>query len=142
MVTKNTSTARDVDAYLSRLPKESRAALEKLRQTVKATVPEAIEVISYQIPTFKYHGRMLVSYAGFSAHCSFFPGIGPIVTHQSELKAFQTSKGTIRFTTDKPLAASLIKKLVKTRVRLNEANQKQREAAKSKRLPQASRKRR
>jgi uncharacterized protein YdhG (YjbR/CyaY superfamily) len=132
MVTRNTSASRDVDAYLSRLPKESRVALEKVRQTVKSTVPDAIEVISYQIPTFKYQGRMLVSYAGFSAHCSFFPGTGPIVAHQSELKAFQTSKGTIRFTTDQPLPVSLIKKLVKTRVRLNEASQKRRETAKSK----------
>ena len=142
MVTKNTSTARDVDAYLSRLPKESRAALEKLRQTVKSTVPEAVEVISYQIPTFKYHDRMLVSYAGFSAHCSFFPGIGPIIEHQSELESFQTSKGTIRFTTDKPLPPALIKKLVKTRIRLNEANQKRRESAKTKGPSKDSRKRR
>lgn len=142
MATKNTRTARDVDAYLSRLPKESRAVLEKLRQTVKSTVPEAVEVISYQIPTFKYQGRMLVSYAGFSAHCSFFPGIGPIVAHQDELKSFQTSKGTIRFTTDKPLPASLVKKLVKTRIRLNDANQKKRDAAKSKGPRKDSRKRR
>jgi uncharacterized protein YdhG (YjbR/CyaY superfamily) len=132
MVTKNTSTARDVDAYLSRLPKESRATLEKLRRTVKSTVPEAVEVISYQIPTFKYQGRMLVWYAGFAAHCSFFPGAGPISEHQSELESFQTSKGTIRFTTDHPLPASLIKKLVKTRVRLNEEHQQKREAAKGK----------
>ena len=124
-----TTVAKDVNAYLAAVPKESRAALEKLRQTIKAVVPEAAEVISYQIPTFKLDGRMLVSYAAFSEHCSFFPGSGPIEAHQNELRSYQTSKGTIRFTPDRPLSASLIKKLVKTRVNLNDAALKKRAAA-------------
>ena len=127
---KNNATtnrsAKDVDEYLATVPKEARAALEKLRKTIKSIVPEAIEVISYQIPTFKYQGRMLVSYAAFSEHCSFFPGSGPIEAHQNDLKSYQTSKGTIRFTTSRPLPASLIKKLVRTRIRLSEAQLKKR----------------
>ena len=90
-----TTGARDVDDYLSRLPDEPRAALEKLRQTIKSYVPGATEVISYQIPTFKYQERMLVSYAAFKEHCSFFPGAAPIEAHRDELKSYQTSKGTI-----------------------------------------------
>jgi len=124
-----TTVAKDVEAYLAAVPKGSRAALEKLRQTIKAVVPEAAEVISYQIPTFKLDGRMLVSYAAFSEHCSFFPGSGPIEAHQNELRSYQTSKGTIRFTPDRPLSASLIKKLVKTRVNLSDAALKKRAAA-------------
>jgi uncharacterized protein YdhG (YjbR/CyaY superfamily) len=121
MVAKSTSTtARDVDDYLSRLPEDSRAALEQLRQTIKSIVPEAIEVISYQIPTFKYQGRMLVSYAAFKKHLSFFPGAAPIEAHRNELKSYQTSKGTIRFPIDKPLPAALVKKLVKARIKENE----------------------
>lgn len=116
-----TTVARDVDDYLARLPEDSRLALEKLRTTIKSVVPDSLEVISYQIPTFKYQGRMLVSYAAFSEHCSFFPGAGPIEAHRSELKSYQTSKGTIRFMPSQPLPATLIKKLVKTRIRLNEA---------------------
>ena len=116
--------ARDVDDYLARVPDDARGALEKLRKTIKSIVPEAIEVISYQIPTFKHQGRMLVSYAAFSEHCSFFPGAGPIEAHRSELKSYQISKGTIRFTPSRPLPVSLIKKLVKTRIRLNEAQLK------------------
>ena len=69
-----TTVAHDVDDYLARLPEDSRLALEKLRSTIKSVVPDSVEVISYQIPTFKYQGRMLVSYAAFSEHCSFFPG--------------------------------------------------------------------
>ena len=69
---------------------------------------------------------MLVSYAAFSEHCSFFPGSGPIEAHQNDLKSYQTSKGTIRFRPSQPLPASLVKKLVKTRIRLNEAQLKKR----------------
>ena len=117
-----TTGARDVDDYLSRVPEDSRAALEHLRRTIKAIVPDAVEVISYQIPTFKYQGRMLVSYAAFAEHCSFFPGAAPIEAHRNE--SYQTSKGTIRFPASKPLPAALVKKLVKTRIEENESRQK------------------
>lgn len=120
--------ARDVDDYLSRLPKDQRAALEKLRKTIRSIVPEATEGISYQVPTFKRDGRMLVSYAAFAEHCSFFPGAGPTQVHQDELKSFATSKGTVRFTPARPLSAALVKRLVKTRIRLNEAALKKRAA--------------
>ena len=119
-----TTGARDVDDYLSRLPDEPRAALEKLRQTIKSFVPDATEVISYQIPTFKYQDRMLISYAAFKEHCSFFPGAAPIEAHRDELKSYQISKGTIQFPASKPLPAALVKKLVKTRLEENKRRQK------------------
>ena len=119
-----TKTAATVDDYLAEVSPEARATLEKLRQTIKAVVPGAVEVISYQIPTFKLDGRMLVSYAAFKNHCSFFPGAAPIKAHEDELKSYQTSKGTIRFATGKPLPAALVKKLVKTRIKANEARAK------------------
>ncbi len=121
-------TPRNVDEYLSRVPEVQRKALEQLRRTIRSVVPGATEVISYQIPTFKLDGRMLVSYAAFAKHCSFFAGAGPTETHKDELKSFATSKGTIRFTPEKPLSIPLVKKLVKTRIRLNEAAQKKRKA--------------
>jgi len=119
-----TKTAATVDDYLAEVSPEARATLEKLRQTIKAVVPGAVEVISYQIPTFKLDGRMLVSYAAFKNHCSFFPGAAPIKAHEDELKSYQTSKGTIRFATGKPLPAALVRKLVKTRIKANEARAK------------------
>jgi len=118
------SSSSEVDDYLADVPPEARATLEKLRQTIKAVVPRAIEVISYQIPTFKLDGRMLVSYAAFKNHCSFFPGAAPIKAHEDELKSYQTSKGTIRFATSKPLPPALVKKLVRTRIKENEARAK------------------
>jgi len=128
-VKAKSSTAKDHDDYLRRVPEDARAALEKLRQTIKAMVPDAVEVISYQIPTFKLDGRMLVSYAAFAEHCSFFPGAGPVDVHHDELRSFQTSTGTIRFTPARPLSTALIKKLVKTRIRLNEEQRKRRTKA-------------
>ena len=116
---KKRAPAQTVDDYLAALPEEARATLEKLRKVIKAAVPKATEVISYQIPMYKHHG-MLVGFAAFKDHCSFFPGANPIATHKDELKAYETSKGTIRFPIGKPLPAALVKKLVKTRVAENE----------------------
>jgi uncharacterized protein YdhG (YjbR/CyaY superfamily) len=119
--TTKVNTPRDVEDYLTRVPAIQRQALERLRRTIKSVVPDAVEVISYQMPTFKLNGRMLVSYAAFKGHCSFFPGAGPTEAHQDELKSFVTSKGTVRFTPERPLSAALVRKLVRTRIRLNAA---------------------
>ena len=108
-----------VDDYLAALPEEARATLEKIRKTIKTVAPKATEVISYQMPMYKYHG-MLVGFAAFKDHCSFFPGANPVATFKDELKAYKTSKGTIRFPIGKPLPAALVKKLVKARITENE----------------------
>jgi uncharacterized protein YdhG (YjbR/CyaY superfamily) len=108
-----------VAAYLRAVPPAPRAALQKLRKTIKAAAPKATEGISYGIPMFKHHG-MLVGYAAFKGHCSFFPGTA-LNAFKRELASYETSKGTIRFTVDKPLPAALVRKLVKARVAQNEA---------------------
>lgn len=116
----NTTNARDVDNYIAALPEGSRKILTELRNTIKSIVPDATEVISYQVPTFRYQGP-LVAYAAFTNHCSFFPMSKAIIkAHEKELKDFGTSKGTVRFTADKPLPDSLVKKMVKARIKENE----------------------
>ena len=117
---KKSASAQTVEDYLAALPEEVRVTLEKIRKAIKAAAPRATEVISYQIPMYKHHG-MLVGFAAFKDHCSFFPGAKPIATFKDELKAYKTSKGTIRFPIGKPLPAALVKKLVKERVAENEA---------------------
>lgn len=111
---------KTVDDYLAALPEEARATLEKIRKTIKTVAPKATEVISYQVPMYKHHG-MLVGFAAFKDHCSLFPGSKAIATHKNELKAYETSKGTIRFPVGKPLPAALLKKLVKSCIAENEA---------------------
>ncbi len=108
-----------VAAYLRAVPPAPRAALQKLRNTIKAAAPEATEVISYGIPMFKHHG-MLVGYAAFKDHCSLFMSTHVTGMLKKALASYQTAKGTIRFTADKPLPATLVRKLVKARIAQNE----------------------
>jgi uncharacterized protein YdhG (YjbR/CyaY superfamily) len=117
---EKSAPAKNVDEYLAGLPKEVRATLEKLRKSIKAAAPKASEVISYQMPMYKQNG-MLVGFAAFKDHCSIFPGPAVIKAHKEELKGYYTSKGTIRFSVDKPLPAALVKKMIKTRIQENEA---------------------
>ena len=123
---KKGATPQTVDEYLAALPEEARATLEKIRKTIKATAPKATEVISYQVPMYKHHG-MLLGFAAFKDHCSLFPGPKALETYKDELKAYKTSKGTIRFSIGKPLPAALVKKIVKSRVAENEAAFKKKE---------------
>jgi uncharacterized protein YdhG (YjbR/CyaY superfamily) len=105
-----------IDEYLAPLSHKQRAALQKLRRAIKSAAPRAEECISYQIPTFRLGGRMLVSFGAWANHCAFYPGALPVETHKDELKAYDTSKGSIRFPADNPLPATLVRKLVKTRI--------------------------
>ncbi|MDQ5845783.1 MAG: DUF1801 domain-containing protein [Acidobacteriota bacterium] len=116
---KKSATEKTVDDYLAGLPEDSRATLEKLRKTIKAAAPKATEGIAWQMPMYKQNG-MLVGFAAFKNHCSFFPGTKAIAAHKAELKNYGTSKGTIRFPIGKPLPATLVKKLVKERIAENE----------------------
>jgi uncharacterized protein YdhG (YjbR/CyaY superfamily) len=106
-----------VDDYLATLPASSRAALQRLRETVKALAPEATETISYQMPTFKLNGRSLLAYAAFKNHCSLFPmSTGVIDAHREELQPYFAGRGTLRFHPDRPLPDALLQTLVKERI--------------------------
>jgi len=110
----------DIDAYLAALSPDKRAALQKLRRTIKTAAPEAEECISYRMPAFRSSGRLLVAYAGFTNHCSLFP-CGSTKAFARDLAGYETSKGTIRFDPKKPLPAALVRKIVKARVAENDA---------------------
>jgi uncharacterized protein YdhG (YjbR/CyaY superfamily) len=109
-----------IDEYLALVSADQRAALEKLRQTIHNAAPKAEEYISYGLAAFRLNGRPLVAFGASAQHCAFYPMSSTTVkTFETELKNFETSKGTIRFTPDKPLPAALVKKLVKARVKEN-----------------------
>ena len=116
---KKNVTPKNVDEYLARVPEPARGTLSKVRAAIRSAAPEATESISYGMPMFKYKG-LLLGFAAFSNHCSVFPGPAVIEAFKDELEGFTTSKGTIRFPADKPLSASLVKKLVKARIAQNE----------------------
>lgn len=108
---------KDIDEYLAGVPEPARGTLQKIRVAIRtAAPPQATEAISYGMPAFKYKGP-LMAFAAFSNHCSLFPMSGSVIAaFKKELKAFYTSKGTLRFPVDKPLPAALVKKLVKARI--------------------------
>jgi uncharacterized protein YdhG (YjbR/CyaY superfamily) len=113
--------ARDFDDYLAAVSEPARTTLEKMRKTIRAAVPEATEAISYRLPTFKYRGKPLVALGAAKDHCSFFL-MGYIPPElEGELEKYDTGKGTIRFAVDKPLPASLVRKVVKARIAQVEA---------------------
>ena len=118
---KRSARAETVDGYLAAVPEDARAALAKLRKTIKAAAPKATEVISYQIPTFKHEG-MLVAFAAFEGHCGFYIMSPKVLSaYAAELKGYELNKASIRFPANKPLPAALVTKLVKARIAENEA---------------------
>ena len=121
--TKPGAVPKTVDEYLAALPDDARTTLEKVRKQIRTAAPMATEGISYQMPMYKHHG-MVVGFAAFKDHCSLFPGSTAVETFKNELKGYQTSKGTIRFPTNKPMPAALLKKIVKSCVVENEERAK------------------
>ena len=114
---------KTIDAYLAALSNDKRAALERLRKTIRAAAPRAEECISYQLPAFRLEGKLLVWFGASANHCAFYPG-AVLEAHKDELKDYDTSKGTIRFRADNPLPATLVRKLVKARIAKNAARQR------------------
>lgn len=113
-----TDTFKDIDAYISHQPEKTREILEKIRQTIKSVAPKAEEVISYQMPAFKYHG-MLVYFAAFKNHIGFYSLPSGNNEFKKELSIYKSGKGSVQFPLDKPIPYALIKKIVKFRMKEN-----------------------
>src|SRR3984893_18588732 len=111
---------RTIDEYLAGVTADQRAALEKLRKTIRTVAPKAEECISYGLAAFRLNGRPLVAFGASANHCAFYPmSSSTVAAHRDEAKAYDTSKGTIRFPADKPLPVALVRKLVKARIAEN-----------------------
>jgi uncharacterized protein YdhG (YjbR/CyaY superfamily) len=102
--------------YASGFPPKIRALLKEMRQTIKKAAPTAEETISYNIPTFKVNGKMLVSYAAFKTHFGFYPGAAALKAFRKELAPYKTSKGSVQFPFDEPLPLDLVSRIVKSRM--------------------------
>ncbi|MBK8368133.1 MAG: DUF1801 domain-containing protein [Bacteroidetes bacterium] len=111
-------TFKDIDSYISEQAVDVRDRLEQIRQVVKTSAPKAEEVISYGMPAFKYHG-MLVYFAAFKNHIGFYALPSGNEAFQKELSVYKQGKGSIQFPLDKPIPLTLIKKIVKFRVKEN-----------------------
>ena len=109
---------KTVDEYLSALPANTKSILKELRKTIKQAAPQAEELISYNIPSFKFHGG-LIWYAAWKEHISLYPRTSRMEASIKELSEYEGSKGTIIFPIDRPMPFNLISKIVKFRVREN-----------------------
>ena len=121
---KKTAIPKTVDEYLAAVAEPARSTLKKIRAVIRTAAPaETTEIISYGMPMYKYNG-MLLGFAAYPKHCSLFLATSSLLKmFKEELSRYKTSKGTIRFPPDKPLPASLVKKIVKARVAQNDQKQ-------------------
>ena len=110
------SNFKTIDEYIKIFPKDIQKILGMVRQTIKKAAPEAEEAISYQMPTFKLNGN-LVHFAAFKNHIGFYPTPSGTKEFKKEISVFRSGKGSIQFPIDKPMPLSLIKKIVKYRVK-------------------------
>lgn len=116
-----TPTPKTVDAYIAAFPKGTQRLLRQLRAIIKSAAPDAQESISYRIPAYALHGR-LVYFAAFKTHIGVYPVTKAVrQTFKKDLPAFQTAgaKSTLRFRLDRALPSNFIRRVVKVRIREN-----------------------
>jgi uncharacterized protein YdhG (YjbR/CyaY superfamily) len=113
---KGSGAPKNIDEYLAGVPEPACGTLKKMRATIQSALPaQATETISYGIPAFKLK-KTLVYFAAFANHCSFFPTAAIIEQFKEELADYTISKGTVQFPVDRPMPATLVKKMVRARV--------------------------
>lgn len=115
---KDRSTATSIDEYVAEFPPEVQVVLQEVRATIRAAAPEAVEGISYAIPTFDLDGRHLVHFAGYARHIGFYPGATTVtVAFAPELDPYKRGKGSVQFPLRTPMPLDLIRRMVEYRVR-------------------------
>ena len=117
------SSAKDIDVFIAKYPKEVRETLNRVRETIRAAAPGAEEGINYGIPTFSLNGN-LVHFSAFKAHIGFYPTPSGIEKFKKELSKYEGAKGSVKFPLDQPIPYALIAKIVKFRVKENLAKRK------------------
>ncbi|MGZ5246982.1 MAG: iron chaperone [Flavitalea sp.] len=113
-----------IDEYHSAFEKPVKSLLDKMRKIIRKTAPDAEEIISYNIPTYKGN-KNLVHYAAFKEHIGFYPGPSAISVFTKELENYKTSKGAIQFPMKDPIPEELIKNIVEYRVAEDSNHSKQ-----------------
>lgn len=107
--------ATTIDEYIRGFPPAVRAVLSTLRSTIRQSAPEAVEKISYRIPTFYLNGN-LVHFAAFERHIGFYPGPSGIAQFKKQLSKYKSAKGSVQFPLDEPLPLGLVAAIVEFRV--------------------------
>jgi uncharacterized protein YdhG (YjbR/CyaY superfamily) len=108
-----------IDEYIAVSPTSIRDVLEKIRQAIKESAPEAEEAISYGIPAFRLGDRELVYFAAWKNHVGFYPTPSGAEAFKKELSLYKQGKGSVQFPLDKPIPYDLVKKIVRYKVKEN-----------------------
>jgi uncharacterized protein YdhG (YjbR/CyaY superfamily) len=114
----NKKTYESIDAYILHFPDATQQILRALRKVIQESAPEAVERISYQMPTYSLHGN-LVHFAAYSNHIGFYPAPSGIEAFKEQLSVYKSAKGSVQFPIDQPLPYELISAIVKFRVMEN-----------------------
>ena len=102
----------DIDHYLSQFSPEIIERLSAIRGLVHEIVPDAKEVISYDMPAFKYRKKILIYFAAFKKHIGFYALPSGKEAFMDRLSEYKTSKGTVQFPYDKQLPLDLIREMI------------------------------
>jgi uncharacterized protein YdhG (YjbR/CyaY superfamily) len=121
-----------VPAYIARFPRAVQAVLRRVRGSIRRGAPGAEEVISYQIPAFKLHGKPVLYFAAWKEHYSIYPSNARLVAAFKELAKYERSKGTIRFPLSDPVPVTLIERIARFRAKEIAAGEKAKAAARKK----------
>lgn len=105
-----------IDQYIEPFPAPVQKLLKKMRQTIHLAAPDAVEAISYGMPTFKQNGKNLVHFAAFKAHIGFYPVPSGMAAFKKELAGYKQGKGSAQFPFDQPIPYDLVTKIVKFRL--------------------------
>lgn len=106
---------KTIDEYITQFPQNIQEILIKIRSIVKEEAPNAIEKISYQLPTFYFHGNLL-HFGAFKKHIGFYPTPSGMTSFDKELSVYKKGKGSVNFLLDRPIPYELIRKIVKFRI--------------------------
>ena len=112
---------KNVDDYIRSFPEDTQLLLSKVRASIKENAPEAAESISYQMPAYKLNGKPLVYFAGYEKHIGFYATPTGHEQFAKELAKYKQGKGSVQFPLDKPVPYNLIARIVKFRVKENNA---------------------
>ena len=116
--------AKDIDEFIAGYPENIQKILKKIRATIRKAAPKAEETINYGIPTFTLNGN-LVHFSAFKKHIGFYPAPSGIENFKTELSAYESAKGSVKFPLDQPIPFDLITKIVKFRGKENLKKAKQ-----------------
>ena len=111
------SAHKDIDEYLKNVPSDRRRALQDLRKTIHAVIPDAQECISYRIPAFRFEGVVVAGFCATTKGCSYFPFSGSTLkTLAQYVSRYDQTKSSLHFSPDDPLPLTLVRRLIKTRM--------------------------